>query len=116
VGLAGQAGQAMNKFAAKLAYKPVGFLLGMAASAASTAAFRQVWKRIGGTDQAPDARDPTRDWVEVVLAAALQGAIFAGVRAAVDRAGAAGVGRAVGDWPSQNGRRRPGRVSATSWG
>jgi hypothetical protein len=94
----------MSRVAARLAYRPVGFVLGMVASAVSTAAFRRVWRQIGGTDQAPDARDPTRDWVEVVLAAALQGAIFAGVRAAVDRAGAAGVGRAVGDWPRHNGQ------------
>jgi len=85
---------------ARLAYKPVGLVLGMAASAVSAATFRQVWRRIGGTDQAPDARDPNRDWVEVVLAAVLHGAIYAGLRAAVERAGAAGVGRAVGAWPT----------------
>jgi hypothetical protein len=91
----------MNHTAARLAYKPVGLMLGMAASAVSAATFRQVWKRVGGTDHAPDARDPSRDWVEVVLAAALHGAIYAGVRAAVDRAGAAGVGRATGAWPAR---------------
>jgi hypothetical protein len=89
----------MNRVAAKIAYKPVGLLLGLAASAIAAAAFRGVWKQIAGTDHLPDARDPDYDWVEVVLAAALQGAIFAGVRAAVDRAGAAGVGRATGEWP-----------------
>ncbi len=92
----------MSAFAAKLAYKPVGLVLGMAASAVSGLAFRQVWKRVGGGDQLPDARDPTRDWAEVLFAAALQGAIFALVRAAADRAGAAGVGRAVGDWPTRD--------------
>ena len=76
-----------------------GFGLGAVAGAVSAAAVRQVWKRIGGTDQVPDARDPSRDWAEVLLAAALQGAIFALVRAAVDRAAAASVGRAVGEWP-----------------
>lgn len=90
----------MNRAAARLAYKPVGLVLGIAASAASTAIFHQIWKRIGGT--VPDARDPSRTWAEVLLAAALQGAIFASVRAAVERAGAAGVGRAVGDWPTRN--------------
>jgi hypothetical protein len=93
----------MNQVAAKIAFKPVGFLLGLAASAVSAAAFRALWKQIGGSDHAPDARDPDHDWVEVVVAAALQGAIFASVRAAVERAGAAGMGRATGAWPS--GRR-----------
>ena len=71
-------------------------------------------RRPDGRDEArhagpPDARDPTRDWTEVLLAAALQGAIFALVRAAVDRAGAAGVGHAVGDWPTRD--RKPSRVT-----
>lgn len=96
--------------AARLAYKPVGLILGTVASAVSAAAFRQLWKRIGGTDQAPDARDPSRDWAEVLLAAALQGAIFAFVRAAVERAGAAGVGRAVGDWPTRDRKPERSRV------
>jgi hypothetical protein len=93
--------------ATRLALKPVGLVVGTVASAVSAAAFRQIWKRIGGSDQAPDARDPNRDWAEVLLAAALQGAIFAIVRAAVDRAGAVSVGRAVGDWPTRD--RKPVR-------
>ena len=97
----------MSRLAATLTYKPVGLLLGVAASAVSTAAFRQVWKRIGGSEQFPDARDPDRDWAEVLLAAALQGAIFAFIRAAVDRAGAVGVARTTGDWPTRNRKPRP---------
>ena len=37
-------------------------------------------------------------WFAANAGVQLHGAIYAGVRAAVDRAGAAGVGRAVGDW------------------
>jgi hypothetical protein len=98
----------MSGSVVRLAYKPVGLVLGVAASAASAAIFRQIWKRIGGTDRAPDVKDPTRDWAEVLLAAALQGAIYAFVRAAVDRAAAAGVARATGDWPVLD--RKPTRV------
>lgn len=101
----------MNRAAARLAYKPVGLLLGVAASAVSAAVFRQIWKRIGGSDQVPDARDPTRAWAEVLLAAALQGAIFASVRAVVERAGAASVGRATGDWPTRN--EKPNRTTVS---
>jgi hypothetical protein len=35
----------------------------------------------------------------VLLAATVQGAIFAGIKAAVDRAGAATVRRLTGTWP-----------------
>jgi hypothetical protein len=36
---------------------------------------------------------------EVVLAAALQGAIFAATKAAIDRAGARGFTKLTGSWP-----------------
>jgi hypothetical protein len=94
----------MNQLAAKVAYKPVGLIVGAAASALSAAVFRQIWRRIDRGDRALDVRDPTRDWMEVVLGAALQGAIFAGVRAAADRAAAEGVRRATGDWPAREDR------------
>ena len=43
--------------------------------------------------------DMERRWGEILAAAALQGAIFAVVRAAVDRGGAVGVRRLTGRWP-----------------
>ena len=92
----------MSQTTARLLYKPVGLVLGMGASALSGLAFRQLWRRISGTDATPDARSPEWDWAEVLFAAALQGAIYAMVRAAVDRAGAQGVRLAVGDWPARN--------------
>jgi hypothetical protein len=84
--------------AVKLAYKPVGLLLGAGAGVLSGIIFKQVWK-LAGHDDAPDATDQDRGWAEILLAAAVQGAIFAVVKAAVDRAGAAGVQKATGQWP-----------------
>jgi hypothetical protein len=84
--------------AVKLAYKPVGLLLGAGAGVLSGMIFKQVWK-LAGHDDAPDATDQDRGWAEILLAAAVQGAIFAVVKAAVDRAGAAGVQKATGQWP-----------------
>jgi len=83
----------------KVAYKPVGLVLGATAGAVSGLVFKQVWKHVGGDDDAPHATDPDRGWGEVLLAAALQGAIFALVKATVDRAGASGVQRVTGHWP-----------------
>jgi hypothetical protein len=90
----------VSRVAAKLAYKPVGIALGAAAGAVSGAVFRQVWRRVGGSDQPPRTRDENREWLEILLAAAFQGAIFAVVKAATDRAARVGVRRALGDWPS----------------
>lgn len=61
--------------------------------------FKQVWKAIGHDDDAPDATDQDRSWREVLIAATLQGAIFAAVKAAVDRGGASTVHRLTGTWP-----------------
>lgn len=89
----------MSGVLGRVAYKPVGLVLGAAAGALSGLLFRQVWKRASGQDEAPRATDEERRWGEILAAAALQGAIFAVVRAAVDRAGATGVRRATGHWP-----------------
>ncbi|GAA4685886.1 membrane protein [Phytohabitans rumicis] len=83
----------------KVAYKPVGMLLGIGAGLLAGVIFKQVWKVAAGDDDAPDATDEERGWGEVLAAAALQGAIFAVVKAAVDRGGAAGVRSLTGKWP-----------------
>ena len=83
-----------------VAYKPVGVALGLVAGALAGVVFREVWKVTAGDGEAPAATDEDRGWGEILAAAALQGAIFAVVRAAVDRAGAAGVRRLTGRWPA----------------
>ncbi|MER5996139.1 DUF4235 domain-containing protein [Streptomyces viridosporus] len=85
--------------ASKIAYKPVGLALGVVSGMTAAALFKQSWKMLGHDEDAPDATDEERSWHEVLLAATLQGAIFAGVKAAVDRAGATAVRRLTGTWP-----------------
>ncbi|MFE2467447.1 DUF4235 domain-containing protein, partial [Streptomyces mirabilis] len=53
-------------------------------------------------EDAPDALDKDRGWGEVLLAAALQGALFAVARSAADRTGAKAVERSTGVWPSSD--------------
>ena len=83
----------------KIAYKPVGILLGIAAGSVAGAIFKKLWQVASGDDDTPNATDEDRGWVEVLAAAALQGAIFAVVKAAVDRGGATGVRKMTGEWP-----------------
>ncbi|MFE3166090.1 DUF4235 domain-containing protein [Streptomyces sp. NPDC059224] len=85
--------------ASKITYKPVGMALGMVGGLAATALFKQTWKVLGHDEDAPDATDEYRSWREVLFAAALQGAVFGLVKAAVDRAGATGVRGLTGTWP-----------------
>jgi len=80
----------MNKMTAKALYKPLSLATGVLGGILAGAAFRQIWKRVGDDDQAPDPKDLARSNREVLVAAALQGAVFAVVKAAVDRAGARG--------------------------
>lgn len=88
----------MNR--SKLAYKPLGLLLGAAAGLLAGVAFEQAWRALSGTDEVPRAIDEERGWGEILAAAALQGAVFAVVKAAVDRASAHGVRRITGRWPA----------------
>jgi len=83
----------------KVAYRPVGVLLGVAAGALAGIIFKQVWRIAAGDDDAPNATDEDRGWGEILAAAALQGAIFAVVKALVDRGGATGVRKLTGTWP-----------------
>ncbi|HJD82829.1 DUF4235 domain-containing protein [Kitasatospora aureofaciens] len=85
--------------ASKIAYRPVGLALGAVSGLAAGALFKQAWKALGHDEDAPDATDEDHSWREVLLAATLQGAIFAVLKAAVDRAGATGVRRLTGTWP-----------------
>ncbi|MEW1890427.1 DUF4235 domain-containing protein [Streptomyces sp. NPDC048567] len=85
--------------AAKIAYKPVGLILGAAGGMLAGMAFKQVWKVIEGEGDAPDAMDEDRRWREILLAAAVQGAIFAVVKAAIERSGAVTARRLTGSWP-----------------
>ena len=83
----------------KLLYKPFSIAFSVAGGVAAGFVFKQVWKRLSGEDEAPDATSREYGGGEVLAAAALQGAIFAIVKAAIDRGGAEGVRRLTGDWP-----------------
>jgi len=85
----------------RLAYKPVGVLGGLLAGLAAGALVKRIWKLAARESQPPKATDENRGWTEVVLSAALKGAVFAAVRAAVDRAGATAYARATGVWPGR---------------
>lgn len=89
----------MTSKTARVAYRPFGLLAGVFAGLVSGAVFKQVWKHVSGEDDAPDALQSEYRMREVVLAAALQGAIFAATKAAIDRAGARGFTKLTGSWP-----------------
>jgi len=83
----------------KLMYKPFSLAFGVAGGLLAGALFKQVWKMVSDEDDAPQATSEEYGWGEVLAAAALQGAIFAVVKAAIDRGGATGVKKLTGSWP-----------------
>jgi Protein of unknown function (DUF4235) len=85
---------------AKIIYKPMGLAVSVLGGVLASAAFKRTWKLVGHEEQVPKATDRQRTWREVLPAAALQGAVFGLVKAAVDRAGARGFERATGAWPA----------------
>jgi hypothetical protein len=86
---------------AAAAYKPLGLGASIGGGLLAGAIFKQVWKRIADDEEAPKPTDRSRGWGEVLAAAALHGAIFAVVKALVDRGGAEGFRRLTGSWPGR---------------
>jgi hypothetical protein len=97
----------------KLLYRLVTMLISVLSGMLAGAIFKRVWKLAAGEEEAPTATDVRRGWREVLTAAALQGAIFALVRAAVDRATAEGAYKVTGVWPGDDSQpekaREPGK-------
>jgi predicted metal-dependent enzyme (double-stranded beta helix superfamily) len=83
----------------KLMFRPVGLVAGAVAGMIAGVVVKQIWRLASGENETPDALDEQRGWGEVLMAAALQGAVFAIVKAAVDRGSAQGVRRLTGEWP-----------------
>lgn len=83
----------------KLLYKPLGLMFSVFGGVLASFAFTRVWKVVAGEADAPSATERNRTWGDVLTAAALQGATFGLVKAAVDRGGAIGFSRVTGAWP-----------------
>jgi hypothetical protein len=84
---------------AKVLYTPVSLVFSVLGAVAAGAVFKQIWKRVSDEDEAPKALESDYGWREVLPAAALQGAVFALVKAAIQRGGARGFERMTGVWP-----------------
>lgn len=84
---------------AKLVYRPFGLLVGVLGGLLAGALFKQVWKRLSGHEDAPKAKESEYGWKEILAAAALQGALFGLIKAALDRSGARAFERVTGSWP-----------------
>jgi hypothetical protein len=86
----------------KFVYKPVSILVSVLGGILAGTIFKRIWQLAAGEEEAPTATDVRRGWPEVLLAATLQGAIFALVKAVLDRSVAEGTRRLTGVWPGDD--------------
>jgi Protein of unknown function (DUF4235) len=93
----------------KVLYKPVSIVLSVLGGMLARTIFRRVWKLVAGEDEVPRTTDVRRGWREVLLAAVLQGAIFALVKAALARGAAEGTRKLTGVWPGDDSRPEQGQ-------
>ncbi len=86
---------------AKLLYRPVGLVSSLLGGLLANQIFKQVWQRAAPGDKPdpPGALQTEYPLRQILIAAALQGAIFAVVKTAIDRGGARAFERWTGEWP-----------------
>jgi hypothetical protein len=84
----------------KILYKPLAILFGVLSGMIAGALFKQAWKLLTGEEDAPDATDEDREWRQILPAAAVQGAVFAVVKAVLHRGSAKGLRKVTGTWPA----------------
>jgi predicted metal-dependent enzyme (double-stranded beta helix superfamily) len=100
----------------KVLYKPVSLLVSVLGGMLAGAIFKKIWQLAAHEDEAPQATDAARSWPEILLAAALQGAIFAMVKAALERSTAAGTQKLTGTWPGEDSQPDGDRLQAQEAG
>jgi hypothetical protein len=87
----------------KLLFTPFSIIAGLLAGFAGKKIFEQVWGVIDD-EEPPESEHRDATWGKVIVAAALQGAIFRATKEAVDRGARTAFANATGTWP---GEERP---------
>ena len=87
--------------AAKILYRPIGLAGSLIGGLIAGTIFKYIWKWAAPGDK-PDPPKPLETeypFKEILLAAAIQGAIFSVVKTVIDRQGARLFERWTGEWP-----------------
>ncbi len=86
---------------AKILYRPVGIVTSILGGLVAGQVFKQVYKRVGPGDRkdAPTPLQSEYPLKEIVVASLIQGAIYAVVKALIDRGGARVFEKWTGEWP-----------------
>lgn len=93
--------QQQTSKSAKMLYRPIGIAGSLAGGLIARQIFEKAWQRAAPGDQPdpPKALETEYPIKQILLAAAIQGAIFALVKTIINRGGARAFERATGEWP-----------------
>lgn len=86
---------------AKILYRPLGLVGSVLGGLLASAVVKQVYKRAVPGDQkdAPKPLESEYSLRQILVGALIHGAVFAAVRALIDRGGARAFQRLTGEWP-----------------
>jgi hypothetical protein len=84
----------------KALFLPVSIGAGLLAGVVGKKVFNQLWGLID-EEEPPDSKHRDISWGRLLLAGALQGAIFRAVKEATDHAARRGFYRTTGSWPGE---------------
>jgi len=87
----------------RILFAPLSIITGILAGMLGKKLFTFLWNRIDD-EEAPEPSHLEVTWPKVILAGALEGAIFRGTRAATDRGARLAFFRATGRWPGEEER------------
>jgi len=96
------AGLGRQQRVARFLYKPFGLLISVLGGVVAGSIFKRMWRFVADEEKQPKATDESKGIAEVVIASAVHGAVFGGVKALLDRAGARGFAWLSGAWPGQS--------------
>jgi hypothetical protein len=89
----------------KFVFMPISIGAGLLAGMLARKVFDQIWG-LFDEEEPPDSKYREIDWTKLLIAAAIQGAIFRALKEATDHASRRAFARTTGTWP---GEERPER-------